>query len=757
MNSDAPHLAIHRIRPLIPIRRTRLTMITTRNQALVHLVSTFVALRVGVGCEPIQVGHTGGLLEPSGGQAGRSTLDVGGGSAARVLGGASATSTVKPAGGASQTKAAAGFGGVAAIGAAPGGADTGGIGTETFALAGAGTGGTSTGGKSVGTSVTGGASSGGTGTGGAGTGGGAATSGGTGTGGGAPSGGVATGGAVVGASGGYAGAAAGGSGAVAAAAGWAGSAGSAGAGPSCTTGSLEIRGHVRSPRGVPIPDVKLTLIGQTNAIATTDSKGEYAFSQVCPGAMILTPSREGLRFCNESASYLNLTASIDEDFTGSVSGCAPPEIPLRVGIIVFDPPMHDTSSAARRLSTVMGWQDPLELAQQYRRAIEAITNGRVRYNVARIQLIEKFPKKAGGIDYTETTYRQCLADPATACLVPDAADYSAISDAAGICDDINLGVIDEAWLLGGPYFGFALGQRLAPRELATSDWPMIGSSCRRVTNVFGFSYERQLDVMLGGLQGLAESVVDKLYGGRDSNGVNSAFDRFELVDQLAPNLTKSGCGGFGYAPNASQPEVYDSQTMVKTFCDDFYDYPLQSGLGDANQTINCEAWGCSKTGYHRYWLRHLPAARGTAPDGKLADWWRYLYYPDDVIATKGITCSSSYATGWCGAVADGVHGTCNVGEWATAHQSTGWVQFAWAAPKTVSSVMLYDRGCEEQVVRGHLEFSDGSIAQAFGILEDSGTTPTTIPFAPKTLQWLRVVIDESTGGDNPGFGEISIQ
>jgi hypothetical protein len=127
------------------------------------------------------------------------------------------------------------------------------------------------------------------------------------------------------------------------------------------------------------------------------------------------------------------------------------------------------------------------------------------------------------------------------------------------------------------------------------------------------------------------------------------------------------------------------------------------------------------------------------------------------MATGRVTCSSSYASGWCDTVADGAHGTCNTGEWATSTRSTGWVELSWASPTTVNSVGIYDRACDEKVLAGQLEFSDGSANIAFGALEDTGATPTTITFSAKQLLWLRVVIDASEDGDNPGFGEISIE
>ena len=58
---------------------------------------------------------------------------------------------------------------------------------------------------------------------------------------------------------------------------------------------------------------------------------------------------------------------------------------------------------------------------------------------------------------------------------------------------------------------------------------------------------------------------------------------------------------------------------------------------------------------------------------------------------------------------------------------------------------------------GHLEFSDGSPSIAFGQLEDTGQEPTVITFGEKVVSSVRVVIDQSEGGPNPGFGEITLE
>lgn len=68
---------------------------------------------------------------------------------------------------------------------------------------------------------------------------------------------------------------------------------------------------------------------------------------------------------------------------------------------------------------------------------------------------------------------------------------------------------------------------------------------------------------------------------------------------------------------------------------------------------------------------------------------------------------------------------------------------------------LYDRACPEQVTTGHIEV--GGASYSFGALEDTGSVGTRIAITPQTVSALRVFIDSSTGGDNPGIGEVVFQ
>ncbi len=519
----------------------------------------------------------------------------------------------------------------------------------------------------------------------------------------------------------------------------------------------------------------MSLSGQYNFNTTTltDEKGQYSFSRICPDTYNLKPSRSDLLFCSEQADFLNLTQSVDEDFTGSVNGCQTPEITQRVAIVIFDPLVTSDAGTPERLSKVNHWQDPLGLANQYWRTIETVTNGRVRYELGEnLQpvTVDTFPPKANDFVYSEASYAQCLADSGP-CYVPTDADFQQLLNSQNICELVNAGTIDEVWLLGGPHFGFPSLRRIGP-VASSGPMPTVGTSCRRAINVLGFSYDSGLDAFLSDFHTRAEYILSPIFQGWNPNSLGTTWNRYAHVQLMSSTDVVSGCGGHGYPPNASQSGEYDNTAFVDSYCDNFYADPISSGVTAPLKPTNCEAWGCSGIGFDRYWFRHLPSAKGVDGDAKLADWWRYLLHPDDALPKPTVasdaprnpgnlaivTCSGSYESGSCYNVIDGnQERNCNEGEWATPHLPTGWVEFSWPNLTEVSSVTLYDRACSEQVISGHLEFSDGSDKVEFGPLEDLGHDADEHPFSTKKqLTWLRVVI-ETSSGYNPGFSEIIVQ
>jgi hypothetical protein len=261
----------------------------------------------------------------------------------------------------------------------------------------------------------------------------------------------------------------------------------------------------------------------------------------------------------------------------------------------------------------------------------------------------------------------------------------------------------------------------------------------------------------------------------DYQAIQSELDLCTLADdQNADQIWLFGAKRFGFAmgKRLDCPVITGGQTATRTV--DFINLDYSEGLPSLLASYQAygeyalqQAFGApaaNATDEPSHWLENLPRARWSDAQGRLKDDWRYILHPleRETPAEVSVMCSSSYLPGWCAQAKDKVHGECNTGEWATYMDPTGFVEFRFVPPKTVSAVKLYDRACDEQVLSGHLEFSDGSPDRAFGALEARGVTPLQIPFEPKLLTGLRVVIEDSSQSVisgakvNPGFSEIAL-
>lgn len=71
---------------------------------------------------------------------------------------------------------------------------------------------------------------------------------------------------------------------------------------------------------------------------------------------------------------------------------------------------------------------------------------------------------------------------------------------------------------------------------------------------------------------------------------------------------------------------YGNLRRVNSWADDFLNYPDLTGI---THPVSVASWSEKGGDHHRNYLKwyfaHLPRANGTNPDGRLNNWWRYLY------------------------------------------------------------------------------------------------------------------------------------
>jgi hypothetical protein len=298
-----------------------------------------------------------------------------------------------------------------------------------------------------------------------------------------------------------------------------------------------------------------------------------------------------------------------------------PPVVVRVLVLNFDPKVP--AEGGRRLHDVLGWQIPRELADAFIRDVREISGGFIRYRIVKWRDLDEFPAKIDGFRYTVDGYLKAWR-AREGFHVPDTADYEKLIADHGVDKMIDAGRIDELWLFGSPYMGFWESAMAGPRSFFINGGVYDEVRTKRPFAIMGFSYERGNAEMLHNLCHRAEATMSRVYGGWRVEQLDTTWARF------ASNVHQSGSAGVGtchYPPNAESGYDYANPRTVMSDADDWLDYPNLTGT---KRPVNKDSWGGPDyhRNYLRWWFTRLPRAPGIAPDGKEANWWKYIYQFD---------------------------------------------------------------------------------------------------------------------------------
>jgi len=82
-----------------------------------------------------------------------------------------------------------------------------------------------------------------------------------------------------------------------------------------------------------------------------------------------------------------------------------------------------------------------------------------------------------------------------------------------------------------------------------------------------------------------------------------------------------------FAPNSERDYDWGNRRLVRSACDNWYDFPNLSG---ERRSVNSKEWGGGDIRlHHAWWYRHLPHVEGET-QGILNNWWEYILDPDRV-------------------------------------------------------------------------------------------------------------------------------
>ena len=291
---------------------------------------------------------------------------------------------------------------------------------------------------------------------------------------------------------------------------------------------------------------------------------------------------------------------------------------VKVLVLNFDPVV--AVGTGQRIHEACRWNDPKKLAEGYVADVLASSGGFIRYRVVQWRDIDKFTVKTDGFRYTAESYMECFR-AGQGWHDPDGTDYPKTLQEFGVIPLVDRGEVDEVWFFGGPYFGYWEAAMAGPGAFFVNGGVYEQVASKRAFVIMGFNYERGVDCMVHDLCHRTEATMSRIYGGWKAEELTTNWARF------AANLKQSGAAAAGtchYPPNAEADYDYTNKRQVESTADDWMSYPELTGKKSG---VSCETWGGPdyQRNFIKWWFAHLPRAEGTNADGRLNNWWRYVF------------------------------------------------------------------------------------------------------------------------------------
>lgn len=297
----------------------------------------------------------------------------------------------------------------------------------------------------------------------------------------------------------------------------------------------------------------------------------------------------------------------------------PAPVKRKVSLLIFDPII--TTQGGRRLSHVMGWNDPNRMVADLIMDLCEISNGYTNFEIVEHILVNEFPIKADGFAYTGEEYLHCWRK-GSGFHQPDAVDYERIISDYQLAEKVKSGAIDEVWTIGFPYAGFYESRMAGPDAFWCNAPPIENSqtSGRRYI-IMAFNYERGIGEMLESMGHRAESILEHTY--RRTSPANNLYKRFIRTHKSHPGQAEVGT--VHYAPNSRQDYEWGNSTPVQTSCRSWLKFP---DLSDQPVVLDCREWGNGDIrDHHKWWFQRMPHLAGSS-NGIYNNWWAYIVDPN---------------------------------------------------------------------------------------------------------------------------------
>lgn len=294
---------------------------------------------------------------------------------------------------------------------------------------------------------------------------------------------------------------------------------------------------------------------------------------------------------------------------------------VKVYVLNFDPVID--AGLKTRLHQECKWHDPRKLAEQHAADVKEASGGLVTFKIVGWEDLDEFPVKADGFSYTAKTYMECFRAN-KGWHKADLTDYPKVIAKYKLAEKVEKGECDEVWWFGAPYFGFG-ESAMAGRGAFYINGPVYDGSkvpCKRAFAIMGFNYERGPAEMIHNLCHRTESTMSRVFGGWQVDKLDTDWARF-AANAKQSNGT-AAVGTCHYTPNAIKDYDYANTGAVESTADDWLNYPNLTG---AKTKVSRDTWGGPdyQRNYLKWWFARLPRAAGVNANGRLNNWWEYVY------------------------------------------------------------------------------------------------------------------------------------
>jgi len=343
--------------------------------------------------------------------------------------------------------------------------------------------------------------------------------------------------------------------------------------------------------------------------------------------------RDGENVLFDTALVVAASISANGDFKPLAQEKEKGFIKVKIFVLNFDPiikrkdiPRHFKKRLPKgkkilRLTDVCRWNDPRKLTEGFIADMKKATDGYIRYKIEKWKDVDTFHTKVDGFTYTAKQFLKSW-ETKKGFHKPHDADYPKTFKDYNVIPMINSGEIDEVWFFGAPEFGYSEAAMAGPGAFFINGKTYGKVKCKRPFAIMGFNYERGVAEMLHSHCHRVESTMSRMYGGWKADKLTTNWARFAANHKQSKGV--SAVGNCHWPPNAERDYDYRNKRFVNSSADDWLNYPNLKGK---KKKVNCETWGGPdyQRKYMNWWYNHFPRAKGWNKDGRLNNWWKYVY------------------------------------------------------------------------------------------------------------------------------------